>query len=164
MTSGKSRNNKLYGWVRRKHAVEIGNLHRGKIESTETRQKKSAAHRGKKKSEEAISNMRMAQQNRSPEVCKNMSEAKIGHPVSEETREKLRQYNLGKKHTEETREKMSESRKGTNNHFFGKEHTPETKEKMKAARAMQVISEESKIKRSLKMKEYWAQRKDQNVV
>ena len=41
MTSGKSRNNKLYGWVRRKSAEAISRLHKGKIESEETRQKKS---------------------------------------------------------------------------------------------------------------------------
>lgn len=159
MCSGKYRNNKLYGWIRRKVSIEIGNLHRGKVDSDETRLKKSLARRGKKLSPDVIENMRLAQQNRSDEVRKNMSNSKLGHIVSDETKEKLSILNKGKKLSEETKIKISKSHLGKNNHFFGKTHTEETKIKMKETRSKQVISEESNIKRSIKMKEYWVIKK-----
>lgn len=60
--------------------------------------------------------------------------AYVGRPLSEQTKEKLRQANLGKRHTEEARRKMSESR-------TGKKYGPRSEE----ARA--------------KMREAWARRK-----
>jgi len=93
------------------------------------------------------------------EQRKQNSLLRLGHVVTEETKEKLRQANLGKSHSEETCKKMSDTRSGAGNNFYGKTHTDETKERLKLARARQIISEESKIKRSIKMKEYWASRK-----
>jgi hypothetical protein len=69
---------------------------------------------------------------------------KFGKPVSNETKQKLREANLGKKHTKESRQKMSEQRTGKTkteevkrnireakigdkNPMFGKNHTEETK-------------------------------------
>lgn len=95
----------------------------------------------------------------SDEERRKNSEIRLGHIVTEETREKLRKINIGKTHTKETCKKMSESHTGENNHFYGKIHSAETKQKMKFARSKQIISEESKIKRSIKMKEYWTNRK-----
>jgi hypothetical protein len=147
MSSGNSRNNKLYGWIRRLAAEEIGKLHQGKIESAETRKKKSIAHSGKKKTEETREKMKIAQQNRSLGVRKNMSDAKMGHTVSDETKEKLRQCNLGKKHTEETKMKMRDLHNGDNNHFFGKTHSEESKKKMREWHSKRPpISEETKKK------------------
>lgn len=65
----------------------------------------SAALKGKPKSAEHIASM-------------------MGHIVTEETRQKLREANLGKKHTEESKQKMSESRAGK----IGKPHTDEGKQ------------------------------------
>lgn len=49
---------------------------------------------------------------------------------SEETREKLRQLQTGKTHTEESKQKMSESRRGENNHMYGNTHTEEARRKI----------------------------------
>lgn len=70
-----------------------------RVETDETRRKKSESHKGKKR----------------PEHSKKMlgnnwhRSRGIGFNQSPETREKLRLANLGKKHTKETRVKMSES-------------------------------------------------------
>jgi len=45
-------------------------------------------------------------------LTRNLIGPRKGHPVSKETREKLRAANLGKKASEETRRKISESNKG----------------------------------------------------
>lgn len=96
MCSGTERNNKMFGWLRRQHADAMSDLHLGKIMSTDTRTKMSSSKKGKPKSIEAIQNMTNAQQNRSDKVRKNMSDAKMGHEVSIETRAKIRENNLGK--------------------------------------------------------------------
>lgn len=62
-------------------------------QSPERNAKISAALKGKPKSVEHIAKL-------------------IGHVVTEETRQKLREANLGKKHSEESRLKMSENRTG----------------------------------------------------
>jgi hypothetical protein len=46
--------------------------------------------------------------------------------------------------TLETIKKISDSGKGSKNHFYGKKHTKETREKIKIARSKQVFSEDSK--------------------
>lgn len=46
---------------------------------------------------------------------KKMSDAKKGkpgHPISQGTKEKLRQINIGRKHTQETKDKISKLNKG----------------------------------------------------
>lgn len=59
------------------------------------------------------------------------AECPCGYPVSDETREKLRQWHLGRKISEETRRKYSEIRRGEDNHFYGKHHTKEAREKIR---------------------------------
>ena len=54
----------------------------------------------------------------------------VGHSVSEETKEKLRQANLGKKHSEETIAKMCEDRSGEKHPMFGRKHSKETLDKL----------------------------------
>lgn len=54
-----------------------------------------------------------------------------GKPITEETRKKIIEKRAKQIITEETCRKISESHKGSNNHFFGKIHTTETKEKMR---------------------------------
>ncbi len=146
MCSGKARNNKLYGWLRRLHAEAMSELHTGKVISPESRKRMSESHKGILKSNETRQNMIKSQQNRSPEIRKNMSDAHMGHAVSDETKEKIREANIGRKHTTETCKKMSASHLGEKNHFFNKIHTEEAKAKMKAIRKKQVVSEETKQK------------------
>jgi hypothetical protein len=139
MTS-RVKNNKEYGWLRRQHAE----LMRNREISDETRAKMSIAQKNRPK--EVQDRITKAQQNRSPEVRKNMSDAQLGHIVSQETRDKISESNTGNKHSEETKKKMSESKTGEGNSFYGKTHTEETKKKMKEKRANQIITEETKRK------------------
>ena len=71
-----------------------------------------------------------------------------GHIVTEETREKLRQYNNGRVASDETKLKMSVSHKGRKNSpehiakvaawHTGKKRSEETKQKLREERAMRV--------------------------
>jgi hypothetical protein len=108
----------------------------GRVDSEETRKKKSESHKGEK-------NIWYGKQ-LPEETRKKMSEAKkkiIGekHPrygvkLTEETKEKIRLSNTGKGHSEESKCKMAESHTGQKNHMYGKEHTPETRYKMTLSR------------------------------
>jgi 5-methylcytosine-specific restriction endonuclease McrA len=62
-----------------------------------------------------------------------ISEAKKGHPVSDETRERIRHQLKGRKHTEEEKQKISEAIKGEKNPFYGKKHTEETRKRISEA-------------------------------
>lgn len=66
-----------------------------------------------------------------------------GHPVSEETKEKIRRWNLGKIVSEETREKLRKNNKS---------RTPEVKEKLRQANLGKHPSEETRKKLSLSQK------------
>lgn len=46
---------------------------------------------------------------RTPEMIENTRQQMMGHPVSSETRDKLRAANLGKKHSPEARQRMTEA-------------------------------------------------------
>lgn len=89
----------------KKHTEEtkkiIGDKSRGRPQSEETRRKRSIALKGRK-----------------------------GHPLSLETREKLRQHNLGKKRTltEEARAKISAANKGKTRKPFTDEHRQKIRE------------------------------------
>jgi len=50
----------------------------------------------------------------------------IRKPMSEETKEKIRNSKKGVKASKETKEKMSKSHMGENNHFYGKTHSENT--------------------------------------
>ena len=89
----------------------------GKVAASETRKKQSLAKKGKPKG-----------------------------PMSEKTKEKLRQANLGKIISEKTKEKLRKANLGENNPNFGKPKTEETKRKMSAAKTGQTHSEETKEK------------------
>ena len=54
-------------------------------------------------------------------IKNNLKGPRVGHPVSEETREKLRLHNLGKKQSKETSKKISDALKGkpkVNKHLY----------------------------------------------
>jgi group I intron endonuclease len=72
---------------------------------------------------------------------RKLSEAKMGHPVSDEARQKLRQANLGKKYSEETRRKVSAAGKG-------KKRSEETRRRISDALKSRPISEETRRKMS----------------
>ena len=72
---------------------------------------------------------------------KNISKAKIGHTVSEETREKLRAHNLGKTMSEESRKKLSTSN-------MGRKHSDETKRKISSANKGRNFTDEHRRKLS----------------
>ena len=90
MTSGKRRNNKLYGWLRNKHAEATSKLHKGKIVSAETRAKLSVAKKGKSFSETHRNNIRIANTGKKRSAASTgRSAASTGRVVSTETRAKL---------------------------------------------------------------------------
>lgn len=76
----------------------------------------------------------------------------MGRPLSEATKEKIRQAKLGKKLSPETRAKMSEAHKGkTNPHgptFSGQKHTAETRALISQSLTGRVVSEDTKTKMS----------------
>lgn len=67
--------------------------------------------------------------------------AKIGHIVTEETRQKLRKANLGKKVSDETKKKISDSLKG-NSYRKGIKHTDEVKAKISKSHTGVKLSEQ----------------------
>jgi len=111
MVSGKCRNNKLYGWLKRKHSQAVSNLHKGRTlsdthkakisnsckgMSLEARSKISSAHKGKPKSAEHNAKNRASNTGkiRSAETRANISAAQLHRePISENTRNKLRLAN-----------------------------------------------------------------------
>lgn len=76
----------------------------------------------------------------------------MGRPLSEATKEKIRQSKLGKKLSPETCAKMSEAHKGkTNPHgptFSGRQHSAETKAKMSQSLKGHAVSEDTRAKMS----------------
>jgi len=92
-------------------------------------------------------------------------------PLTSEGRKRLILSRLGKprfsggKLSEEAKKKISIAqigegnsmwgRRGIDSPSFGRKHTEETKQKIKIARAKQVTTMESRIKRSILMKQYW---------
>ena len=115
---------------------------RGK-HSQESKDKMSAASKGKPKSEDHRNNMKGQFSN--GHIPHNK-----GKSPSKETRQKISDKLSGRSLSEETKKKMSATRKINPHHTTP--HTEETKEKIRAARALQIHSEESNKKRSETMK------------
>jgi 5-methylcytosine-specific restriction endonuclease McrA len=95
----------------------------GKHPTVETREKMRKAHTGMVASDEA---------------CANMSKAQLGHPTSDETRDKIsvslsgeNSPNFGKPLSVERIKRLSEARFGKNNPFYGKHHSEETKQMLR---------------------------------
>jgi hypothetical protein len=98
------RNNKMYGWLRRRFAAMLSKMMTGRTMSPESRAKMSAAKLGKKRAPH------------SPETKAKMSAASKGKPKSPEHIAALSLARTGKKlgpHSEETKRKISESNKKT---------------------------------------------------
>jgi hypothetical protein len=131
--NGKRKNNKLYGWLKRKHAEVMREINTGRKQSQETIEKRNKSNTGKKRTEETKKKMSDSQSGR------------IGKPHTEETKKKISKNQsesfkngripgmLGKHHTEEHRQKMSEmfkGRDGTPSTQKGVPKSKETKQKM----------------------------------
>lgn len=101
------RNNKVYGWLRRKHAVAISALLKGKKKKPFTQE-----HR------DALSRSHMGK-SLSAAHCAAQSAGKKGKPLSEETKAKRPQKGKGKPASEERKLKCSLSQKGRS---FTQEH------------------------------------------
>jgi hypothetical protein len=160
------RNNKMYGWLRRKFIesqtgrvisekarenmikASKGNGSKvGHVVSEETKKKISEANRGKVRSEDAKRRMSEFRKGKraSEETKRKMSESmkkKVPGPVSDETKLKLSESHKGKTPSDETKRKMSEARKG-------KTMSEKTKRKLsEIAKNRHPISEETKLKMS----------------
>ena len=94
---------------------------RGGKHSEETKLKLCKNHKGNLGKKHSVKTLR------------KMSQIKKGHIVTDETKEKLRNFNLGKNHSEESKKKMSEALKGSKNGFYNKNHSEESKKKMSEA-------------------------------
>lgn len=69
------------------------------------------------------------------EARKAVSIALKGKSLSEEAKNKLREYAIQRWSSEEARKEISERQMGENNSFYGKHHTDETREKMSKAQS-----------------------------
>lgn len=81
--------------------------------------------------------IRCAQQNRSDETLKRMSDSQKGKKLSDETKKKISESTSGEKHhnygkhpSDESRKKMSESTSGDKHPLYGKHHSEDTRKKM----------------------------------
>lgn len=119
----------------------LGNTRRrGKPNSLETRLKISENNKGKKRSPEAVENIKKALQGKPKSVehrAKLREVALNRKPVSEETRKKMSQSQRGRVHSPETREKMRQSN-------IGQVRSAETRERIRQSK--QNISEETREK------------------
>lgn len=82
MTVGNTRNNKMYGWLKRKNSIAVRNSKLGKPRSPETKAKLSAINKGKIFSVETRAKMSAAKRGtvRSPETVAKMSASIKGKP------------------------------------------------------------------------------------
>jgi hypothetical protein len=105
------------------HRRKIGEAHKGRIFSEETKRKMSIAKKGKPSNRKGIPH--------SEETKKKLSELKRGKLHTQEQKDKIRQSVKKKFESPEIRKRMSESHKGKKNSFYGKCHTKEALQKMR---------------------------------
>lgn len=92
----------------------------------------------------------------SPEVRKKIGNANRGRKKSEETIEKIKIARANQIVSEETKKKISDSHKGSKNHFYGKHHTKEVREMLSEKHKGKKHLEETKKKMSESRKRYFA--------
>ena len=169
--------------------IKIGNKHRGKVYSQETRKKISIANTGKKASIETKIKMGNAHRGtKMPETTlKAIVKSNTGRKLTEETRKKISIANTGKIKSPETRSffsklfkgrrltdewkrKISESRKKTiytdelrkklSDANKGKPVSEEKRKKLSIAQTGKKLSEETRIKMSESQKRRFAREKE----
>jgi hypothetical protein len=144
MINNGNRNNKAYGWLRRRYAESMSGDNNPNRRNPILQKEAAKKRIGQKRTEETKAKMSASQKGR---VLSEEHKAKLSiaattrPPISEETRQKLKQRSpnkgmLGKKMSAETRAKMSASRQG-------KTMSEEAKAKMRIAAK---IREENKRK------------------
>lgn len=148
----KWRENRLKA-IRTKEARERNRLtHIGKTLSKETKKKVSKSLLGNKRS----LGYKHTEETRSKVSLSLIGNKRsLGYKHSEETKDKMSKLHLGRKHTEESKKKMSESQRGR---IITKEH----REKISKACLGRKFSKETKNKISVKLKEYWDNRRKEN--
>ena len=122
----------------------------GKKRTTETREKMKESALGKIVSEETKKKQSEVAFNRTEEQKENYRKGKLGSTHSEETKEKMREaHKYREPITEETRNKMKQNNKHKPSYgHYGKTHSERVKEKIKFAKLGSKHSEETKIKMS----------------
>lgn len=111
MNNGRS-TNKLYGWLKRRHAIAMSN----RVVSAETKAK-----------------MRLIRQNMPQEIRDKISATLKQRIRTDDDKAKMSAMFKGRTHTAETKAKMRAAQL-INPHRLGKNHTDETKAKMSASR------------------------------
>ena len=94
-----------------------------------------------------------------PEVREKLSAANKGKKRSEETIEKIKLARAKQIITEETKKKISDSHKGSNNHFYGKQHSAEVRKMLSEKHKGKKHSEETKKKMSESRKKYFVSKR-----
>ena len=144
MTNNGKRNNKAYGWLRRQYAESMSGDNNPARRIPNLQKEAAKKRTGQERSEETKARMSIAQKGRTfskDTKYKMAAAARNRPPISEETRQKLKQRipnkgMLGQTMSAETKAKMSVSRQG-------KTMSEETKAKMRIAAK---IREENKRK------------------
>lgn len=144
MINNGKRNNKAYGWLRRQYSKSMSGDNNPSRRNPNLQKEAAKKRIGQKRTDETKARMSAAQKGRilTTEHKSKLSIAATNRPpISDETRQKLKQRKpnksmLGKTMSEETKAKMSASQKG-------KTMSEETKAKMRTAAK---IREENKRK------------------
>lgn len=129
MCIGELRNNKKYGWIRRKHAIAVSVGQIGKVVSEETKAKIREAQKNMSPEAKAKKSAKISEYNR------NMP-AETRAKISNTLKEYFKTHKPGNKpehYSAETRAKMSADRKGRVPPNKGKTHSAETRAKLSAA-------------------------------
>jgi hypothetical protein len=132
---------------RRSESIRGISINKGNIHSKETKQKMSEMRKGMKWWNNGNIDVRSLECPGEEWISGRLKVQK-GRVCAEETKIKIGQKNTGKKRSKETKRKMSEARKGENNHNFGKTHSNETRRKIGEGNKGKTISNETKRKMS----------------
>ena len=130
-------NNRIYGKLKEEFGKKISERMSGE----------NHPNYGKKRPEHSE---KLRGRKHTKEFCQKLSKIKIGHTVSESTREKISKSKLGKKLnlSDKQHEQYRIRLTGENNPFYGKSHSEETKEKIRKKAIGRKLSAETKEKMS----------------
>lgn len=122
--------------------VKQAEAKRGKLHSTETKRRMSAAHSGERAwwygkhlPQDVMEKMSAAHKgkptwNKGRPGLRGVDSPRFGVQATEATRRKLALASRGKKASQATRDLLSELRTGASNPFFGKRHSEATRQRM----------------------------------